>query len=225
MPVSDTNRLYPHLYGPHDGNVHGHPRVAFLKALCQHPFTEIGDFTYYDDPDGVTDFERRNVLYHYGPERLIIGSYCAVATGVTFLMAGADHRHNGVSTYPFPLMGGDWVSGMRSFRDRKRKGDTRVGNDVWLGYRATVLPGVTIGDGVIVAAGAVVAEDVAPYTVVAGNSARVVAQRFPAADVERLQRIAWWLWPPEDVTAALDVIMTGNVDDLAEVAARRTESR
>ena len=218
MAAPDPDRLYPNLYGPHDGNVHGHARVAFLKPLCHHPFTTVGDYTYYDNPDGVTEFERRNVLYHYGPERLVIGAYCAVATGVTFLMAGANHRLGGVSTYPFPLMGGDWVQAMPLFRDRERRGDTVVGNDVWLGYGATVLPGVTIGDGAVVAAGAVVAGDVPPYAVVAGNPARVVQERFPAADVERLRQIAWWTWPPEEVTAALQVIMAGDVDGLEKVA-------
>lgn len=218
MAPPDANRLYPQLYGPHDGNVHGHPRVAFLKPLCHHPFTTVGDFTYYDDPDGVTEFERRNVLYHYGPERLVIGAYCAVATGVRFLMAGANHRLTGVTTYPFPLMGGDWLPAMQLFRDRERRGDTVIGNDVWLGYAATILPGVTIGDGAVVAAGAVVASDVPAYAVVAGNPARVVSERFPADQVAKLQKIAWWTWPPEQVTGALEVLMAGDVDALARIA-------
>lgn len=221
MPAPDPNRLYPNLYGPHDGNVHGHPRVAFLKPLCHHPFTEVGEFTYYDDPDGVTEFERRNVLYHFGPERLVIGRYCAIATGVTFLMAGADHRRRGISTYPFPLMGGDWLAHMQIFRARDRKGDTVIGSDVWLGYRATVMPGVRIGDGAIVAAHSVVTRDVEPYTIVAGNPARVVARRFAAEDVERLQQIAWWDWPADDVSDALEVIMAGDVAALESHAAQK----
>jgi virginiamycin A acetyltransferase len=221
MAAPDPDRLYPQLYGPHDGNVHGHPRVAFLKPLCHHPFTTVGDFTYFDDPDGVTEFERRNVLYHYGPERLIIGRYCAVATGVTFLMAGAGHRMAGVSTYPFPLMGGDWLAAMSLFRSRDRRGNTVIGNDVWLGYGATILPGVTIGDGAVVAAHSVVSADVAPYTIVAGNPARMTSPRFEAADIERLLSIAWWNWPTDEVGAAIEVIMAGDVDALARFAADR----
>ena len=218
MAPPDPDRLYPLLYGPHDGNVHGHPRVVFLKPLCQHPFTTVGEYTYYDDPDGATEFERRNVLYHFGPERLVIGRYTALATGVTFLMAGANHRIAGLSTYPFPLMGGDWVAGMPLFRDRELRGDTVVGNDAWLGYRVTVLPGVRIGDGAIVGAGAVVTADVPPYAVAVGNPARVLRLRFPERDIERLQRIRWWDWPAEEVSAALQVIMAADVDELEKLA-------
>jgi virginiamycin A acetyltransferase len=221
MPAPDPNRLYPNLYGPHDGNVHGHPRVAFLKALVQHPFTTVGDYTYYDDPDGVTEFERRNVLYHYGPERLVIGKYCAIATGTTFLMAGANHRMAGVSTYPFPLMGGDWVQAMGLFRERESRGDTVLGNDVWIGYKATIMPGVTIGDGAVVAAGSVVTGDVPPYAIVAGNPARPVRLRFAEADIARLRALAWWDWPADEVTAAVGTIMAGDVDALEKLAAQR----
>ncbi len=218
MAAPDPDRLYPNLYGPHHGNVHGHPRVVFLKPLCHHPYTEVGDFTYYDDPDGATEFERRNVLYHYGPERLVIGRYCALATGVTFLMAGAAHRMTGLSTYPFPLMGGDWLETMPLFRERERRGDTVLGNDVWLGHRATVLPGVRIGDGAVVAAESVVTSDVPPYAVVAGNPARLVRLRFTEPEIARLSAIAWWDWPVDEVTAAVRTIMAGDVDALEKVA-------
>jgi virginiamycin A acetyltransferase len=218
MAAPDPDRLYPNLYGPHDGNVHGHPRVAFLKPLVQHPFTTVGDYSYYDDPDGVTDFERRNVLYHYGPEKLVIGRYCALATGVTFLMAGANHRMAGVSTYPFPLMGGDWIEAMPVFRDRESRGDTVLGNDVWLGYRVTVMPGARIGDGAVVASGSVVTGEVPPYAIVAGNPARPVRMRFPEADIARLQALAWWDWPADDVSAAVRTIMAGDVDALEKLA-------
>jgi virginiamycin A acetyltransferase len=221
MAAPNPDRLYPNLYGPHDGNVHGHSRVAFLKPLCQHPFTTVGDYTYYDDPDGVTEFERRNVLYHYGPERLVIGRYCALATGVTFLMAGASHRMGGVSTYPFPLMGGDWLGSMPLFRDRERRGDTVLGNDVWLGYRTTVLPGVRIGDGAVVGSASVVTADVPPYAIVAGNPARVVRMRFADPDIERLQRLAWWDWSADEVTAALPAIIGGDVDAVEKAAQER----
>ncbi|MEU5791082.1 CatB-related O-acetyltransferase [Micromonospora purpureochromogenes] len=195
-------------------------RVVFLKPLITSPKIVVGEYTYYDDPEGATDFERRNVLYGYGLERLIIGRYCAVAAGTRFLMAGAEHPTMGVSTFPFTMFGGDWaertldiVTGMPS------RGDTVVGNDVWFGYGATVLPGVRIGDGAIIAAGAVVSADVPPYTIVGGNPARPIRQRFADADVERLRRAAWWDWPADMVTAHVHTIMAGTPADIARIAA------
>ncbi|HEY3503427.1 MAG TPA: CatB-related O-acetyltransferase [Actinocatenispora sp.] len=195
-------------------------RVVFLKPLVSSPTITVGEYTYYDDPDGATRFERRNVLYAYGPERLIIGRYCAIATGTRFLMAGAAHPMMGVSTFPFTMFGGAWaertldiVTGMPS------RGDTVIGNDVWLGHQVTVLPGVRIGDGAIVAAGAVVTGDVPPYTIVGGNPATPIRRRFDDADVERLRRAAWWDWPVELVTEHAHVIMGGTPADVARIAA------
>ncbi|WP_282089412.1 CatB-related O-acetyltransferase [Streptomyces tendae] len=190
----------------------------FLNPLVTSPNITVGEYTSYDDPDGATDFEHRNVLHAYGPERLTIGKYCAIATGTTFLMAGAEHPTTGVSTYPFTMFGGRWaeqtldiVTAMPS------RGDTVVGNDVWFGYRATVMPGVRIGDGAIIAAGAVVTADVPPYTVVGGNPARPIRQRL--ADVERLRHAAWWDWPADLVTAHARTIMAGTPADIARSAA------
>lgn len=200
--------------------VPAHKRVVFLGPLVAGTHVEAGDFTYYDDPDGATDFVRRNVLYAYGPERLVIGKYCALATGTTFLMAGADHPSMGVSTFPFTMFGGEWaertldiVTGMPS------RGDTVVGNDVWFGYGATVMPGVRIGDGAVIAAGALVTADVPPYTIVGGNPARAIRQRFDDRSVEQLLRAAWWDWPLDVVTANAHTIMAGSPQDIARIAA------
>ncbi|MFJ2951452.1 CatB-related O-acetyltransferase [Streptomyces sp. NPDC087226] len=197
-----------------------HDRVVFLKPLVDSPKIVVGEYTYYDDPDGATGFEQHNVLYAYGPERLIIGRYCAIATGTRFLMAGADHPTMGVSTFPFTMFGGEWaertldiVTGMPS------RGDTVVGNDVWFGHRSTVMPGVRIGDGAIIAAGAVVTADVPPYTIVGGNPARPIRQRFDDVDVDRLLRAAWWDWPVELVTEHARTIMAGTPADIARIAA------
>ncbi|MEV4112140.1 CatB-related O-acetyltransferase [Nonomuraea sp. NPDC049695] len=197
-----------------------HERVVFLKPLVSSPTITVGEYTYYDDPDGATGFEQRNVLYAYGPEQLIIGKYCAIASGTRFLMAGADHPTMGVSTFPFAMFGGEWaertldiVTGMPS------RGDTVVGNDVWFGYQATVMPGVTIGDGAVIAAGAVVTADVAPYTIVGGNPARTIRRRFADVDVERLLRAAWWDWPADLVTEHARTIMAGTPSDIARIAA------
>lgn len=195
-----------------------HPRVVFLKPLVADPRIEVGEFTYYDDPDAATAFETRNVLYAYGPEKLIIGKYCAIASGTRFLMAGAEHPTMGVSTYPFTMFGGEWAeSTLDLVTTMPSRGDTVVGNDVWFGYGATVMPGVTIGNGAIIAAGAVVTADVAPYTIVGGNPARLIRARYGPADVELLERAAWWDWPVELVTRHVRTIMSGTPSDIAAI--------
>ncbi|MER6026202.1 CatB-related O-acetyltransferase [Streptomyces sp. NPDC001851] len=196
-----------------------HNRVVLLRPLVTDARIEVGEYTYYDDPDGATEFERRNVLYGYGPERLVIGKYCAIAAGTRFLMAGAAHPTMGVSTFPFTMFGGTWtertldlVTGVPS------RGDTVIGNDVWIGYQALIMPGVRIGDGAIVAAGAVVTADVEPYTVVGGNPARTIRRRYEDADIERLLGAAWWDWPVELVTEHVRTIMAGTPAEIERIA-------
>ncbi|WP_425556166.1 CatB-related O-acetyltransferase [Glycomyces endophyticus] len=197
----------------------GQPRVVFLKPLVESEKIEIGEYTYYDDPDAATEFETRNVLYSYGPERLRIGRYCALATGTTFIMAGADHPMVGVSTFPFAIFGGDWAeSTLDIVMNVASRGDTTVGNDVWFGYRATVMPGVTIGDGAIIASGAVVTADVPPYTIVGGNPAKPIRKRFGNDEIELLLQAAWWDWPVELVTAHGRTVMSGTPADIAAIA-------
>jgi virginiamycin A acetyltransferase len=217
VPAPDPTRILPAVYGPNHGRAQGHP-VSFLKPLVQSPFTEVGDYTYYADPDDPTGFEINNVLFHYGPDRLVLGRYCGLARGVRFIMGAATHRMSGVSTFPFPMFGADWMPAMDLFAERSLHGDTVVGSDVWLGYQTVVLPGVRIGDGAIVGAMSVVTSDVPPYSVVGGNPARLIRRRFGAEDVERLLRIAWWDWPAELVTRHLRTIMSEDVDELEAVA-------
>ncbi len=218
MSAPDPSRLYPDAYGPNAGLIKGDPQVVFLKPLVQSPFTSIGDYTYYADPLDPTGFERNNVLFHYGPDRLVIGRYCALARGVRFIMGAANHRRAGVSTFPFPMFGGDWLAHMDLFADRDFPGDTVVGNDVWLGYESAVLPGVRIGDGAIVAARSVVASDVPPYAVVGGNPARLIRHRFTEDETARLMEVAWWDWPVDVVSKNVATIMSGDVAELEAVA-------
>ena len=196
-----------------------HPRVVLLKPLLESELIEVGEFSYYDDPDAATAFETRNVLYHYGPEKLIIGKYCALGTGVRFIMNGANHRMDGPSTFPFPTIGGSWSEHLDLLSGLPNKGDTVVGNDVWFGYGAFVLPGVRIGHGAIIGAGSVVTGDVPAYGIVAGNPARLVRSRYDDRDVARLLVVAWWDWPPELVTEHVRTIMSGSIADLENISA------
>lgn len=196
-----------------------HERVVFLKPLVRSPNIVVGEYTYYDDPDDPTGFEQRNVLYGYGPERLVIGKYCAIASGTRFLLAGAQHPMIGVSTYPFAIFGGAWAEQtLDLLTAMPSAGDTVVGNDVWFGYQSTIMPGVHIGDGAIVAAGAVVTADVPPYTIVGGNPAKPIRRRFDPEDIDRLLRAAWWDWPVDVVTAHTRTIMAGTPAEIERIA-------
>jgi virginiamycin A acetyltransferase len=208
------------MHGPDPRTPHpmeGHPRVGFLKPLVDHPLIEIGDFTYYDDPDGPERFVEKCVAYHYEfiGDRLVIGRFCAIAANVRFIMNGANHAMSGISTYPFNIFGHGWEKGFDPATwARELRGDTVVGNDVWIGYDATVLPGVSIGDGAVIAAKTVVSADVPPYAIVAGNPGRVMRRRFDEATAERLLAVAWWDWPVDRITRNLGAIRGGDVDAL-----------
>lgn len=197
----------------------GFPQVCFVKNTVTNPNIVIGDYTYYDDPEDSEGFER-NVLYHFPfiGDRLVIGKFCAIARGVKFVMNGANHKLSGISTYPFQIFGNGWEKVTPRPGDLPYKGDTVVGNDVWLGYDALVLPGVKIGNGAIVATRAVVASDVPAYAIVAGNPARPVRTRFPADGVAELEAIAWWDWPVEKITRHLEIIVSGDVAALRACA-------
>jgi virginiamycin A acetyltransferase len=194
------------------------PRVVLLKPLVTSPLIEVGEFTYYDDPDDPTAFETRNVLYHYGPDKLVIGKFCALAEGVRFVMNGANHRMDGPSTFPFPIMGGAWADHFDLITGLPTRGDTVVGHDVWLGYQVTVMAGVHIGNGAIVASGSVVVDDVPDYGIVGGNPARLIRHRHSAEDITRLNRLAWWDWPVDHITRHVRTIMSGTVTELAAAA-------
>src|SRR3954465_7375430 len=210
LPAPDPTGLHP---------IPGQERMVFLRPLVQSANVEVGEYTYYDSFGDPRAFEREAVLYAFGPERLIIGRFCAIASGVRFLMPGANHADLGPSTYPFGVFGPPWDTTMDMVMSAPSRGDTVVGHDVWLGYSALVLPGVRIGHGAVVAAGGVAARGVPPYAIVAGNPARVVRSRFSERDVAGLLRAAWWDWPIELITEHARTIMTGTAGGVERVAA------
>ncbi|WP_127818046.1 CatB-related O-acetyltransferase [Microbacterium sp. CPCC 204701] len=189
--------------------------VIFLANEVTSPLIEVGDYTYYDDEGTRPPFEQANVKYLYGPQRLVIGRFTAIAPGVTFLMPCGNHPMVGPSTYPFTMFGGTWMDKtLDAFQAIEQPGDTVVGNDVWIGREATILPGVTIGDGAVIGAGSVVAKDAAPYEIVAGNPARHIRKRFEDADIQRLLALRWWDWPIEKITEHAAVLMAGTAEGL-----------
>lgn len=208
--------------GPDPRNPHpmeGHPRVCFIRNTLRNPNIIVGEYTYYDDPKDSEGFER-NVLYHFPfiGDRLIIGKFCAIARGVRFIMNGANHPASGFSTYPFWIFGGGWEGSEPEDDGGACKGDTVIGNDVWIGYDSLFLPGVTIGNGAIVAAGSVVASDVPAYSVVGGNPARVIRCRFEEDIVRELEEIAWWDWPVDRITKNLSAILGADLSALRKAA-------
>lgn len=175
-------------------------RLCFLNQVIDHPQIEIGDYTYYDDFEDVRNFERNvKYLFDFRGDRLIIGKFCMIASGVTFIMNGANHLTDAISTYPFAIFGNGWEMAMEG-RSYPVKGDTMIGNDVWIGYNTTIMAGVTIGDGAIIATNSTVVSDVEPYSIVGGNPARQIRKRFSAEDIEKLLRLKWWDWPPDRIT-------------------------
>ncbi len=203
--LPDPNTLFPNAYGT----------TCFLKNAITAPNIQVGDYTYYDDAEDPTAFERKNVLFNW-PEfgdRLIIGKFCAIASGVRFMMGSANHRMCSVSTYPFAVFGGAWEENTPPHLSQLPfKGDTVVGNDVWIGRKAVIMPGVKIGDGAIIAAYSVVTRNVEPYTLVGGNPARLIRRRFDEALTEMLLKLRWWDFKPEELAEFLPVLCDGNLE-------------
>ncbi len=195
------------------------PSVCFIRNVITRPNIQVGEYTYYDDPDGPERFEE-HVTHHYEflGDRLIIGKFCAIARGVEFVMNGANHRMASATTYPFNIFGGGWEKCTPALEDLPYKGDTVVGSDVWIGQNVTVLPGARIGDGAIIGADSVVAGEIPPYAVAVGNPCRVRRRRFSDEVVERLLALRWWDWPPEKIFENLELLCDANVEKLLALA-------
>jgi virginiamycin A acetyltransferase len=210
------------LNGPDPNNKHpmdGFPQICFIRNTVTNPNIVIGEYTYYDDPEDSENFER-NVLYHFPfvGDKLIIGKFCSLARGVRFIMNGANHKLSGISTYPFQIFANGWEKVTPAPGELPYKGDTVIGNDVWLGYEALIMPGVKIGNGAIVSSRSVVTANVPVYCIVGGNPAKPIKARFEPDVVAKLEALAWWDWPIETITRHLKLIVSGDVDALAQVA-------
>lgn len=207
MNGPDKNQTFP---------LQGINRLCFLKNIIKNPNIIIGDYTYYDDFEEVANFEK-NVKYHFDfiGDKLIIGKFCMIASDVTFIMNGANHLSDSISSYPFAIFGNGWENAMEG-KSYPAKGNTVVGNDVWIGYHATIMPGVKIGDGAIIASNSTVTKDVEPYAIVGGNPAKEIRKRFSTVQIEKLLALKWWDWDIERITKNVKNL-TGNDLDALEL--------
>lgn len=200
----DPNTIYP---------IKGVTRTVYLKNIITNPQIIVGDYTYYDDPEDVYNFEK-NVLYLFDfiGDKLNIGKFCQIAAGVRFVMNGANHAMNGFSTYPFKIFGGAWAS--KDPMQVVTKGDTVIGHDVWIGNSATIMQGVKIGHGAIIGTGSLVTKDVPAYTILGGNPAKEIRKRFDDETIELLLALQWWDWDVQKITNNLEAITNGKLDEL-----------
>ena len=195
MNIPDPNTVFP---------LANYDKLCFLKNHINNPNIEVGDYTYYDDFEDVSNFEK-NVKYHFDfiGDKLFISKFCMIASSATFIMNGGNHLTEATSAYPFAIFGGAWQHAMDG-KSYPTKGDTVIGNDVWIGHDATIMPGLTIGDGAIIATKAVVTKDVAPYTIAGGNPAKLIKKRFSDDIISKLLELKWWDWEIEKITKHVD---------------------
>lgn len=207
--MADTKKLYPRT---------GDKQTVYLKNVITDPAITVGDYTMYNDfVNDPVGFEKNNVLYHYpiNRDRLIIGKFCSIACGAKFLFNSANHTLSSLSTYPFPLFFEEWGLEKRNVAASwDNKGDIVIGNDVWIGYEAVIMAGVTIGDGAIIGARAVVTKDVPPYTVAGGIPAKPIKKRYPEETIAALSELKWWDWPEERIAQNLHAIQAGKLNEL-----------
>ena len=194
----------------------GDTQTIYLKNAITDTSITVGDYTMYNDfVNDPTGFEKNNVLYHYpiNHDKLIIGKFCSIACGAKFLFNSANHTMSSLSTYPFPLFFDDWELEKNNVSEAwDNKGDIIVGNDVWIGYEAVILAGVTIGDGAIIGTRAVVTKDVPPYTIVGGVSAKPIRKRFDDETIAELLKLKWWDWTEEKISLNIKAIQSGNIE-------------
>ena len=192
--------------------------TVYLKHVITNPNIIVGDFTMYNDfVRDPRDFEKNNVLYHFpiNRDRLIMGKFCSIACGAKFLFTSANHTQKSLSTYPFPIFFDEWDLDVKDITSAwDRKGDTIIGNNVWIGYEAVIMSGVTIGDGAIIGARSVVTKDIPPYTIVGGVPARQIRRRFSEETIAALLELKWWNWPREKIARKIEAIKNGDMKAL-----------
>ena len=191
-------------------------RLCFLKNIVKNPNIIVGDYTYYDDFENDGNFEK-NVKYHFDfiGDKLIIGKFCMIASDVKFIMNGANHLTNALTTFPFAIFGNGWENAMEN-KSYPQKGDIHIGNDVWIGYNATIMAGVTIGDGAIIATNSTVIHDVAPYSIVGGNPAKEIKKRFSDEEISKLLELKWWNWDIEKITKNIQHLTDNKIENITE---------
>ena len=208
-------------YGPDPNKVFPNENIrslCFIKNVVKRPNIIVGDYTFYDDENGAEEFEK-HVTHHYEfiGDKLIIGKFCSIGKGVEFIMNGANHRMNTFTAYPFNILGNGWEKVTPALNELPLKGDTIVGNDVWIGQNVTVLPGVHIGDGAIIGANTVVSNDVPPYTIAAGNPVRQIRKRFDGETIEFLLQLKWWDWSARKISENLKALCGGDIAELRKL--------
>lgn len=199
----DKNKLYPN---------EKLKTVCYIRNLPKRTNVEIGDYTYYSDNKKSPAKFYENIEHHYEflGDKLIIGKFCAIAEGIKFIMNGANHCMEGFTTYPFNIFGGGWEKATPRLEELPFRGDTVIGNDVWIGEYVTIMPGVKVGDGAIIAANSTVVKNVEPYTIVGGNPARTIKKRFDDEKIELLLQLQWWNWDEKKIFANIEKLAFSN---------------
>ena len=189
--------------------------VCFIKPTITRPNIIVGDYSYFSDDIDPTNFEE-HVTHHYDflSDQLIIGKFCAIAKGIEFIMNGANHRMQSATTYPFNIFAEEWKHVTPKICDLPYKGNTVVGNDVWIGQNVTVMPGIQIHDGAIIAANSVVTKDVPAYCVFGGNPAVLIRKRFDDLTIEKLLKLKWWDKPIEEIETIMPYLCCKDLDKL-----------
>lgn len=207
MAGPDKNIIFP---------LDNYKRLCFLKNIIKNSNIIIGDYTYYDDFENVENFEK-NVKYHFDfvGDKLKVGKFCMIASDVKFIMNGANHLTDSLTTYPFAIFGNGWEKAMDG-KTYPQKGDINIGNDVWVGYNATIMGGVTIGDGAIIATNSTVVRNVEPYSIVGGNPATEIKKRFSNETIRKLLNIKWWDWEIEKISRNIQHLTDNNFEKLID---------
>ena len=206
----DPNKKYP---------IPGYEKEIYVKPTISNPNIIVGDFTYIADSEfegHVTNF------YPWSRDKLIIGKFCQIAVGVEFMMNDANHQMSAVSTFPFYTLEG-WDMEAPASSDMPYKGDTVIGNDVWIGQNAVILPGVHVGDGAIIGANSIVGDAVDPYTVVAGNPAKPIRKRFDEELIELLEKFRWWDKEIDEINSLIPILTSSDLKTVKAELKKRIE--